>query len=41
MLDSKSPILPIREPYATLIIEGKNDIEFIPNQQKEIVVSSQ
>ncbi|MPZ08128.1 MAG: hypothetical protein GEU26_17220 [Nitrososphaeraceae archaeon] len=27
MLDSKIPVLSIREPYATLIIEGKNDIE--------------
>jgi hypothetical protein len=27
MLDSKIPILSIREPYATLIIEGKKDIE--------------
>lgn len=27
MLDSRIPILSIREPYATLIIEGKKDIE--------------
>ncbi|MPZ06618.1 MAG: ASCH domain-containing protein [Nitrososphaeraceae archaeon] len=27
MLDSKIPALSIREPYATLIIEGKKDIE--------------
>ena len=27
MFDSKIPILSIREPYATLIIEGKKDIE--------------
>ncbi|MGI0044132.1 MAG: ASCH domain-containing protein [Nitrososphaeraceae archaeon] len=27
MLDSKIPILSIREPCATLIIEGKKDIE--------------
>ena len=27
MLDSKIPILSIREPYATLILEGKKDIE--------------
>jgi predicted transcriptional regulator len=27
MFDSKIPILSIREPYATLILEGKKDIE--------------
>jgi hypothetical protein len=27
MLDSKIPVLSIREPYATLIIEGKKNIE--------------
>lgn len=27
MLDSKIPALSIREPYATLILEGKKDIE--------------
>ena len=27
MLDSKIPILSIREPYASLIVQGKKDIE--------------
>jgi len=27
MIDSKIPVLSIREPYATLIVEGKKDIE--------------